>query len=103
MNEKQVLREGLLRHDVVEVIGSDLLIAIGIGAFDHLLELFFRDVFAQFFGHSAQVLDADESGVLLIEESEYLGLSPIPTLLISSRVSLSLILAVIILRNSLTG
>ena len=97
------LREGLLSHDVVEVVSGDLLIAVGISAFDHLLEFLFRDVFPKLFGHSSQVLDADESRVLLVEESEDLGSSStrLLALFMSSRVSLSLMRAVIMFRNSL--
>lgn len=62
----------LAGHDVVELLLGDLSVLVLIGFLDHFLELVLVDVFAEFLDDGLEVLDGDESGLVEVEEVEYL-------------------------------
>ena len=49
--------EGLLGDDVIELLLRDKSVVIGIGSFDHLLQLGFINGLAQLLCDSSQILD----------------------------------------------
>lgn len=73
INHSKYLGEGLLRHDGVEIIDRNLTIPTGIGALDHLSQLFFGHGFSELFSDSLQILQRDGAGLVVIKEGENLA------------------------------
>ena len=59
--------EGLLGHDVVEILSSDLA-AVGGCPLEHFLEFLDVHGFSEFLGHPADVVGVDGAGVVVVEE-----------------------------------
>ena len=66
---RSLLIETGLLHDSQKLLLIDLAIVIEIGFVDHLLKLFVGQIFAQLFGHSFQILEADLAILVVIEQS----------------------------------
>merc|ERR1711904_258974 len=64
------LSEGLLGHNLVEVVHGQSTIAIQIGSLDNFLELLWGDVLTEFLGDSLHVVEGDFTGSVGIEELE---------------------------------
>mmetsp|Transcript_89612 Transcript_89612/g.109669 ORF Transcript_89612/g.109669 Transcript_89612/m.109669 type:complete len:104 (+) Transcript_89612:67-378(+) len=67
---QKALRKGLLGHDVVEVLGSDLAISIAVRSLNHFPKLLFSHGFTQFLGDSLEILQANAPCFVIIEEVE---------------------------------
>lgn len=67
---RKALRKGLLCHDVVEVLRSDLAISIAISSFDHFAELLLSHGFTQFLGNSLEILQADRPCFVVIKQAK---------------------------------
>ena len=61
--------EGLLGHDEVEVFESDFLSVAGC-SLEHLLEFLGGHGLSEFLGDSAQVVDVDGAGLVVVEQVE---------------------------------
>ena len=59
--------KGLLGDDVVKLFLRHEAVIVGISSLNHFLELGFIYSFSQFFCDPPQVLDRDETGLLVIE------------------------------------
>lgn len=86
-------------HDVVKIFGSDEAVVVEVGALEHLLDLLVVEVLAQVLGHLLQ-LEGGEFALRKVTVTDRLGSKALNTLLISTRVSFSPILAVASLKNS---
>ena len=62
--------EGFLGHDVVEVVHGDDLVVVGVGALDHLLELLVGHGLTKLAGNSAEILEGDGVGAIIVEKLE---------------------------------
>jgi len=62
--------EGLLGHDVVEILPGDLP-AVGSSPLEHLLKLLHIHGLAQLLGHPADVVGVDVARVVVVEQVEY--------------------------------
>ena len=66
-----VSNEGLLGHNHVELVGTDLAIFIGVCPFYHFKQLRFRHGLTQLTRHSLQVLESDVTSLVIIKQVEY--------------------------------
>lgn len=64
-----VQSEGLLRHNVVEVLPGDLLV-VGGCPLQHLNELILAHGLAQLLGHPLDVINVDVAGSVVVEQVE---------------------------------
>ena len=62
--------EGLLGHDIVEVIHAHGAVAVGVSAVDHLLQLFVSHGLAELFSDAAEVTERDGAAGVVVEQSE---------------------------------
>ena len=70
--EEQRLREGLFRHDGVELLRADLAVLISVRAFNHLEELSICHGLAELLRHALQVTQRDVARLVVIKEVEHL-------------------------------
>ena len=66
------LREGLLRHDAVELVRRDLAVLVRVGALDHLHELRVGHGLAELLGDALEVAQRDAARLVVVEEVEHL-------------------------------
>lgn len=64
--------EGLLGHDVIEVIHRHNLVVVGVSSLDHLLQFLVGHGLAELAGHAAEVLEGDSVGAIVVEQLEHL-------------------------------
>ena len=61
--------EGLFGHDVVEIFSADLS-SVCCGSLEHFFEFSNVHGFTQFLGDSLDVINVDESGLVVVEQVE---------------------------------
>ena len=64
------LWEGLLGHDVIEVLWGNLSVRIAVCAFNHFHQLFISHGLAKFLGDTTKVLDCNGACFIVIEQSK---------------------------------
>ena len=60
---------GLL-HDSHELFFANFAVTVSVSLIDHLLNLIVCHIFAEFLGNALEVLEANFSGLIIIEEPE---------------------------------
>jgi hypothetical protein len=60
--------KSLLCDNIIELLFGNKPIVISVGPVDHLLKFSLVDGFAQFLGHSPQILDRDKAGLLVVKQ-----------------------------------
>lgn len=92
--------EGLFGHDIVEVLEGDISVSVAISSVNHLLELRVVHGLAQFLGHLSQILERYDTCAARVEKFENFLMIRTELTSMSAFESLSLMRAVMRLRNS---
>lgn len=92
--------EGLLGKDVVELFLRYKTVLVDVSQFDHFLEFIVVMELTEFLSHASQITNVNEAYALGIAVPDFSSSNRTKTLLMSSRLSFSVGLTVIMVKNS---